>query len=161
MEFSMMEEVDTGTSPWVSSPKSDRNGFVRSDDSALVIRHDWTAEEAAAIYHASCMDLLLRDQTTHRTVFDPNKVQFSKLLNIKAGGCPEDCGYCSQSANHDVALQASKLMDPTQVIEEAKAALAAGATRYCMGAAWTSPKARDMAAVITTGKGVKGLGMQN
>jgi biotin synthase len=156
----MMQQVDAATSPSLSNPKSDRNGFVRSDDSALVIRHDWTAEEAAAIYHAPFMDLLLRAQTTHRTVFDPNKVQFSKLLNIKAGGCPEDCSYCSQSANHDVALQASKLMDPTQVIEEAKAALASGATRYCMGAAWRSPKARDMAAVIEMVKGVKALGMQ-
>jgi biotin synthase len=156
----MMQQVDAATSPSLSSPKSDPTGFIRSDDSALVIRHDWTAEEAAAIYHAPFMDLLLRAQTTHRTVFDPNKVQFSKLLNIKAGGCPEDCGYCSQSAHHDVALQASKLMDPTQVIEEAKAALAAGATRYCMGAAWRSPKARDMGAVIEMVKGVKALGME-
>src|SRR5258708_29481692 len=145
MEFSMMQQVEPAPSPSVSSPNSDRNGIFRSDDSALEIRHDWTAEEAAAIYHAPFMDLLLRAQTTHRTVFDPNKVQFSKLLNIKAGGCPEDCGYCSQSANHDVALQASKLMDPTQVIEEAKAALAAGATRYSLGAWWRSPTQRDMA----------------
>ncbi len=87
-------------------------------------------------------------------------MQFCKLLNVKAGGCPEDCGYCSQSTHHDTGLQASRLMDPAQVIEEAKAAKAAGATRYCMGAAWRSPKARDMAPVIEMVKGVKALGME-
>jgi biotin synthase len=143
-----------------SSSFPDAAGFIPSEDSAPVIRHDWSANEAAAIYHAPFMDLLLRAQTTHRKVFDPNKVQFSKLLNIKAGGCPEDCGYCSQSAHHDVGLQASKLMEPAQVIEEAKAAKLAGATRYCMGAAWRSPKARDMAPVIEMVKGVKALGME-
>jgi biotin synthase len=126
----------------------------------LVIRHDWSSEEAAAIYHAPFMDLVFRAQTIHRMVFDPNKVQFSRLLNIKTGGCPEDCGYCSQSAHHDAGLQASKLMDPVRVIEEARAAAAAGATRYCMGAAWRSPKARDMGPVIAMVKGVKALGME-
>src|SRR4030081_2110100 len=95
------------------------------DAELLVIRHDWSSDETAAIYNSPFMDLVFRAQTIHRTVFDPNKVQFSRLLNIKTGGCPEDCGYCSQSAHHDVVLQASKLMDPKQVIEEAKAALAA------------------------------------
>lgn len=126
----------------------------------MVIRHDWSSEEAAAIYHAPFMDLVFRAQTIHRMVFDPNKVQFSRLLNIKTGGCPEDCGYCSQSAHHDAGLQASKLMDPVRVIEEARAAAAAGATRYCMGAAWRSPKARDMGPVIAMVKGVKALGME-
>jgi biotin synthase len=126
----------------------------------LAIRHDWSSDETAAIYDSPFMDLIFRAQRIHRTVFDPNKVQFSRLLNIKTGGCPEDCGYCSQSAHHDVVLQASKLMDPERVIEEAKAALAAGATRYCMGAAWRSPKARDMDPVIEMVKGVKALGME-
>jgi|SRR5579859_45483 len=124
------------------------------------IRHDWSSDETAVIYDSPFMDLVFRAQTIHRTVFDPNKVQFSRLLNIKTGGCPEDCGYCSQSAHHDVVLRASKLMDPKQVIEEAKAALAAGATRYCMGAAWRSPKSRDMDPVIEMVKGVKALGME-
>ena len=124
------------------------------------IRHDWSSDETAAIYDSPFMDLVFRAQTVHRAVFDPNKVQFSRLLNIKTGGCPEDCGYCSQSAHHDVALQASKLMEPARVIEEAKVAAAAGATRYCMGAAWRSPKARDMAPVIEMVKGVKALGME-
>jgi biotin synthase len=125
------------------------------DGELLVIRHDWSSDETAAIYNSPFMDLVFRAQTIHRTVFDPNKVQFSRLLNIKTGGCPEDCGYCSQSAHHDVVLQ-----DPKQVIEEAKAALAAGATRYCMGAAWRSPKRRDMDPVIEMVKGVKALGME-
>jgi biotin synthase len=127
---------------------------------SFLLRHDWSSEEAAAIYHSPFMDLVFRAQTIHRTVFDPNKVQFSRLLNIKTGGCPEDCGYCSQSAHHDVGLQALKLMDPARVIEEAKVAAAAGATRYCMGAAWRSPKARDMGPVIEMVKGVKALGME-
>lgn len=132
-----------------------------SQDGELpVIRHDWASDETAAIYNSPFMDLIFSAQTIHRTVFDPDKVQFSRLLNIKTGGCPEDCGYCSQSAHHDVVLQASKLMDQKQVIEEAKAALAAGATRYCMGAAWRSPKPRDMDPVIEMVKGVKALGME-
>lgn len=155
-----MQEVAAATSPSIPDRKSDITGSTDLDGCGPIIRHDWTADEAAEIYHTPFMDLLLRAQTTHRAVFDPNAVQFSKLLNIKAGGCPEDCGYCSQSAHHDVALQASKLMDPAQVIEEAKAALAAGATRYCMGAAWRSPKARDMGPVIEMVKGVKALGME-
>ena len=126
--------------------------------SALEIRHDWSTDEADEIYRSPFMDLLFRAQTTHRAAFDPNKVQLCKLLNIKTGGCPEDCGYCSQSAHHDVPLQASKLMDPTLVIEEAKAALAAGATRYCMGAAWRSPKARDVGPLVEVISGVKALG---
>lgn len=137
----------------------DASNFSK-DGELPVTRHDWSSDETAAIYNSPFMDLVFRAQTIHRTVFDPNNVQFSRLLNIKTGGCPEDCGYCSQSAHHDVALQASKLMDPKHVIEEAKAALAAGATRYCMGAAWRSPKARDMAPVIEMVKGVKALGME-
>src|SRR5260370_4015048 len=137
--------------------KMEASNFSQEGD--LTIRHDWSSNETAAIYDSPFMDLVFRAQTIHRTVFDPNKVQFSRLLNIKTGGCPEDCGYCSQSAHHDVVLQASKLMDPERVIKEAKAALAAGATRYCMGAAWRSPKARDMDPVIEMVKGVKALGM--
>jgi biotin synthase len=156
----MMQQVGAATSPSLPNRKSDSPGSIHLSESGPVVRHDWSSDEAAEIYHTPFMDLLLRAQTTHRSVFDPNKVQFSKLLNIKAGGCPEDCGYCSQSAHHDVALQASKLMEPAQVIGEAKAALAAGATRYCMGAAWRSPKARDMGPVVKMVKGVKALGME-
>jgi len=106
------------------------------------------------------MDLLFRAQTVHRTTFDPNKVQMSRLLSIKTGGCAEDCGYCSQSAHHKTGLKASKLMEVELVITEAKKAKAAGATRYCMGAAWRSQKARDMDTVVAMVEGVKALGME-
>ncbi|MBS0253039.1 MAG: biotin synthase BioB [Proteobacteria bacterium] len=124
------------------------------------IRHDWTSEEALALYELPFMDLLFRAQSVHRTSFDPNKVQMSRLLSIKTGGCAEDCGYCSQSAHHKTGLKASKLMEVERVISEAKKAKAAGATRYCMGAAWRSPKARDMDVVVAMVEGVKALGME-
>lgn len=124
------------------------------------IRHDWTSEEALALYELPFMDLLFRAQSVHRTSFDPNKVQMSRLLSIKTGGCAEDCGYCSQSAHHTTGLKASKLMEVERVISEAKKAKAAGATRYCMGAAWRSPKLRDMDVVVAMVEGVKGLGME-
>jgi biotin synthase len=106
------------------------------------------------------MDLLFRAQSVHRTSFDPNKVQMSRLLSIKTGGCAEDCGYCSQSAHHKTGLKASKLMEVERVLAEAKKAKAAGATRYCMGAAWRSPKQRDMDVVVAMVEGVKALGME-
>ncbi|MGO4684374.1 biotin synthase BioB [Hyphomicrobium sp. 2TAF46] len=139
----------------------------RLDASALAnsrggpaIRHDWTSAEALALYELPLMDLLFRAQSVHRTSFDPNKVQMSRLLSIKTGGCAEDCGYCSQSAHHKTGLKASKLMEVERVISEAKKAKAAGATRYCMGAAWRSPKARDMDVVVAMVEGVKSLGME-
>lgn len=124
------------------------------------IRTDWTRAEALALYNLPFMDLLFRAQTVHRQSFDPNAVQMSRLLSIKTGGCAEDCGYCSQSAHHESGLKASKLMEVQRVIEEARKAKAAGATRYCMGAAWRSPKARDMDAVVAMVEGVKALGME-
>ena len=124
------------------------------------IRHDWTRAEAQALYDLPFMDLLFRAQTIHRASFDPNKVQMSRLLSIKTGGCAEDCGYCSQSAHYASGLKASKLMEVQRVIAEAQKAKDAGATRYCMGAAWRSPKARDMDAVVAMVEGVKALGME-
>jgi biotin synthase len=113
-----------------------------------------------ALYDLPFMDLLFRAQMVHRASFDPNKVQMSRRLSIQTGGCAEDCGYCSQSAHHKTGLKASKLMEVERVINEAKKAKAAGATRYCMGAAWRSPKARDMDTVVAMVEGVKGLGME-
>jgi biotin synthase len=124
------------------------------------IRHDWTREEAHALYDLPFNDLLFRAHLTHRTMFDPNTVQRSQLLSIKTGGCPEDCGYCSQSAHHKTGLKASKLIEVERVIEEAKKARASGSTRYCMGAAWRSPKERDMDTIVAMVKGVKELGME-
>ncbi|SON54046.1 Biotin synthase [Hartmannibacter diazotrophicus] len=123
-------------------------------------RRTWTLEEARALHDAPFNDLLFQAQTVHRQNFDPNKVQLSRLLSIKTGGCPEDCGYCSQSAHHQSGLKASKLMEVQRVIAEATKARDAGATRYCMGAAWRNPKARDMDAVVAMVEGVKALGME-
>ncbi|QRZ15290.1 biotin synthase BioB [Paracoccus methylovorus] len=118
------------------------------------------SRRAAEIYHLPLMDLLFQAQTVHRAHFDPNAVQCSKLLSIKTGGCPEDCAYCSQSARNGSELSASKLMEVQRVLAEARRAKDAGATRYCMGAAWRSPKERDMPAVLAMIKGVKALGME-
>lgn len=120
----------------------------------------WTRKAAQAIHDLPFNDLLFQAQTVHRQNFDPNKVQLSRLLSIKTGGCPEDCGYCSQSAHHESGLKASKLMEVRRVIAEATKARDAGATRYCMGAAWRNPKARDMDAVVAMVEGVKALGME-
>jgi biotin synthase len=121
---------------------------------------NWTTEEALALYQAPFNDLLFQAQTVHRRNFDPNKVQLSRLLSIKTGGCPEDCGYCSQSSHHESGLKASRLMAVERVVTEARKARDAGATRYCMGAAWRSPKDRDIDAVVAMVEGVKALGME-
>lgn len=127
---------------------------------AIPLRHDWTRVEAEALYTAPLMDLLFQAQTVHRAHFDPNQVQRSKLLSIKTGGCAEDCTYCSQSAVNGSQLSASKLMEVERVLAEARKAKAGGATRYCMGAAWRSPKDRDMAALAAMIGGVKAMGME-
>ncbi len=124
------------------------------------VRHDWTREEAQALYDAPFNDLLFKAQTIHRRYFDPNSVQMSRLLSIKTGGCAEDCGYCSQSAHHASGLKASKLMQVENVLAEARKAKEQGATRYCMGAAWRSPKGRDMDVLAAMVEGVKAMGME-
>jgi len=124
------------------------------------VRDQWTVDEAKELHDLPFNDLLFRAQTIHRQNFDPNRVQLSRLLSVKTGGCPEDCGYCSQSVHHQTGLKASKLMEVERVIAEARTARDAGATRYCMGAAWRSPKDRDMEAVVAMVKGVKALGME-
>ncbi len=120
----------------------------------------WSREAALALYQAPFNDLLFKAQSVHREHFDPNRVQLSRLLNIKTGGCPEDCGYCSQSSHHATGLAASKLMDVETIVAEARKAKAGGATRYCMGAAWRNPKPRDMDAIVEIVSAVKELGME-
>ncbi|MDL2408098.1 biotin synthase BioB [Rhizobium calliandrae] len=117
-------------------------------------------DDAKIIYNLPFNDLLFRAQTIHRTHFNPNAVQMSRLLSIKTGGCAEDCGYCSQSAHYPTGLKASKLMEVERVTAEARKAKDAGATRYCMGAAWRSPKDRDMDTLVAMVEGVKALGME-
>ncbi len=124
------------------------------------LRHDWSREEAQALYEAPFNDLLFRAHTVHRRFFEPNTVQRSRLLSIKTGGCAEDCGYCSQSAHHASGLKASKLMQVEKVLAEARQAKEQGATRYCMGAAWRSPKGRDMDVLCAMVEGVKSMGME-
>src|SRR6202045_4624920 len=123
-------------------------------------RKIWTEAEATARYEMPFNDLLFKAQTVHRERFDPNRVQLSRLLSIKTGGCPEDCGYCSQSMHYESGLTASKLMEVERVVAEARRARDAGATRYCMGAAWRNPKPRDIDAVVAMVEGVKELGME-
>ena len=124
------------------------------------IRHDWTREELAELFALPFADLIFRAQTVHRRHFAANEVQISTLLSIKTGGCPEDCGYCSQSAHHESGLKASKLMDVSAVVADARNAKHAGATRFCMGAAWRSPKDKDLDAVCEMVSEVKALGME-
>jgi len=117
-------------------------------------------DDAEIIYNLSFNDLLFRAHHTHRENFDPNAVQVSRLLSIKTGGCAEDCGYCSQSVHSAAGLKASKLMAIERVLAEAQKARAAGASRYCMGAAWRNPKDRDIDSLAAMVKGVKALGME-
>src|SRR6202012_4070471 len=112
------------------------------------------------IYDIPMADLLFRAQTTHRTHFNPNEVQTSRLLSIKTGGCPEDCGYCSQSVHNPTGISATKLIELGQVLSAARQARLAGATRYCMGGAWRSPRDRDMDAIVAMVQAVGALGME-
>ena len=113
------------------------NGIARRDDG---LRHDWGRHEIEALFALPFGDLLFQAQTVHRRHFDPNKVQVSRLLSIKTGGCPEDCAYCPQSVHHETGVAADKLMDAASVLAEAGRAKAEGASRFCMGAAWRNPQ---------------------
>jgi biotin synthase len=124
------------------------------------IRHDWTAEQALALLELPFNDLLFRAQTMHRQFFDANTVQVSRLLSIKTGACPEDCKYCPQSTRYDTGLEQEKLLEIDKVLREARAAKASGATRFCMGAAWRSPKSKDMPYLVQMVQGVKEMGLE-
>jgi biotin synthase len=126
-----------------------------------IARHDWTRAEIAALFELPFPDLIFHAQRIHRMHFDPREVQISTLLSIKTGGCPEDCAYCPQSARYDTGVKAEKLMEVEAVLVEARAAKAAGASRFCMGAAWRSPKERDLDAVCAMVEGVKALGLES
>ena len=124
------------------------------------IRHDWTTEQVAALFNQPFSDLLFEAQSVHRQNFDPNRVQISTLLSIKTGACPEDCKYCPQSGIYNTGLEKEKLLEIERVVSEAKAARQSGATRFCMGAAWRSPRDKDMPQVLDMVKEVKALGLE-
>ena len=125
-----------------------------------LIRHDWTRGEVLALLRLPFPELMFRAQVAHRAHFDSTEVQVSTLLSIKTGGCPEDCAYCPQSVHFDTGVKAEKLMSLGAVLTEARAAKAAGASRFCMGAAWRSPKDRDLDQVCAMVAGVKALGLE-
>ncbi|MBM5812307.1 MAG: biotin synthase BioB [Gammaproteobacteria bacterium] len=123
-------------------------------------RSDWTTAEVAALYALPLLDLLWHAQSVHRRHFDPNAVQRSTLLSIKTGACSEDCGYCSQSARYKTEVGREALLDVETVLDKARAARDAGATRFCMGAAWRGPKERDLEPVLAMIRGVRELGLE-
>ncbi len=124
------------------------------------VRHDWTRDEVRSLFELPFPELMFRAQRLHRAHFDPAEVQISTLLSIKTGGCPEDCAYCPQSARYDTGVRAEKLLALDTVLAEARAAQTAGASRFCMGAAWREPKDRDLDSVCAMVEGVKALGLE-
>jgi biotin synthase len=143
MSFMPISDRDCGPSAGLSAP-----------------RHDWTRTEIGALFALPFPDLVFRAAQVHRENFDPAEVQISTLLSIKTGGCPEDCAYCPQAAKFDTDVKAEKLMGLDAVLKEAREAKAAGAQRFCMGAAWRSPKDRDLDQVCAMVDGVKALGLE-
>ena len=125
-----------------------------------LVRNDWTRAEIRALFALPFPELMFEAARIHRMHFDPSEVQISTLLSIKTGGCPEDCAYCPQAARYDTGVTAEKLMSLDAVLAEARAAKASGASRFCMGAAWRSPKDRDVESVCAMVEGVKALGLE-
>ncbi|WP_445945915.1 biotin synthase BioB [Shewanella sp.] len=128
--------------------------------SLFEVRHDWKKAEIEALFALPMNDLLFKAHAIHRESFDPNEVQISRLLSIKTGACPEDCKYCPQSARYDTGLEKERLLEIEKVLTEAKSAKAAGASRFCMGAAWRNPRDRDMPYLTQMVKDVKALGLE-
>ncbi|WP_428992676.1 biotin synthase BioB [Lysobacter enzymogenes] len=124
------------------------------------LRHDWSRAEVRALFDLSFPELLHRAASVHKAHFDPAEVQVSTLLSVKTGGCPEDCAYCPQAQRYHTGVDATKLMSTEAVLEKARQAKAAGASRFCMGAAWRSPKDRDIPKVAAMIREVKSLGLE-
>lgn len=141
----------------MDSAKTVRNGRMTA---VTPVRSDWTRGEAEALYDLPFAHLMFQAQSVHRENFDPNHVETASLLSIKTGGCPEDCGYCSQSAHHDTGLKVTGLLDCDDVVASARRAKDAGARRFCMAAAWRGPKDRDLDQVCKMISAVKVLGME-
>ena len=124
------------------------------------IRTDWTRPEIAVLFNLPFTELVFRAATIHRAHHAPDQVQLCTLLSIKTGGCPEDCGYCSQSVHADSGVEATKLMDVRSVLQSAAQAKDNGSQRFCMGAAWRNPKDRDMPAIVAIVQGVRAMGLE-
>jgi biotin synthase len=143
---------------------SSGNGSGNGNDSAAGIslepRHDWTLQQAEALLALPFSDLIYGAQRVHRAWHQPNTVQMSTLLSIKTGGCPEDCAYCPQSVRYQTGVDADALMPLPEVLERARAARAAGATRFCMGAAYRSPKRKELEKIALMVREVRALGLE-
>eukprot|EP00493_Phyllostaurus_siculus_P026531 UN26876 len=124
------------------------------------VRHDWTHAQVKALFEMPFNDLLFKAASVHRANFNPNEVQISTLLSIKTGACPEDCKYCPQSGHYKTDLERERLLEVEKVVEQARLAKQKGATRFCMGAAWSDPKDRDMPYISKMVKEVKELGLE-
>nr|CDQ33329.1 Biotin synthase [Virgibacillus halodenitrificans] len=144
----------------MSAPPRDPAWADSSSASRPTMRHDWSLEEIEALFALPFNDLLFRAQQVHRAHFDPNAVQVSTLLSIKTGACPEDCKYCPQSGHYNTGLGKEKLLEIEKVVEQARAAKEAGASRFCMGAAWRSPQEKDLRVVTEMVGQVKALGLE-
>jgi biotin synthase len=153
MTFMPASDRDSGAPAGMNAPR-------QSAPRQSTPRHDWTRNEIGALFALPFPELVFRAAQAHRENFDPAEVQISTLLSIKTGGCPEDCAYCPQAAQFDTGVKAEKLMSLAAVLGEARAAKAAGAQRFCMGAAWRSPKDRDLDSVCAMVEGVKALGLE-
>lgn len=137
-----------------------QSNIVQPIDTPFEIKHDWRLHDVRELFELPFNDLLYRAQTIHRQCFDANEIQLSALLNIKEGGCPEDCAYCPQSLRYETGVDASDVMPVEEVIKAAQDAKAQGASRFCMGAAWRSPKERDINRVMELVSAVKSLGLE-
>src|SRR5947207_2213915 len=133
---------------------------LRSPANPGLIRNDWTRAEVGSLFALPFAELMFEAARIHRRHFDPNEVQISTLLSIKTGGCPEDCAYCPQSVHYDTGVKPEKLMAVDAVLAEARASKGAGASRFCMGAAWREPKDRDLDKVCEMVAGVKAAGLE-
>ena len=135
--------------------------LVPTNASVSVLRHDWQRSEVESIYRTPLPSLVFRAQTVHRQHHPQDRVQTCQLLSIKTGGCPEDCGYCPQSAHYDAGVGREGLLDPRHVVEVAKEAVGRGVTRFCMGAAWRqAPEGREFQKVLEMVRGVSALGLE-
>jgi biotin synthase len=137
------------------------SSLVPAGASVSALRHDWQRSEVEAIYRTPLPSLVFRAQTVHRQHHPEDRVQTCQLLSIKTGGCPEDCGYCPQSAHYDAGVGRESLLDPQHVVEVAKEAVGRGVTRFCMGAAWRqAPEGREFQKVLEMVRGVSALGLE-